>query len=140
MSKKKVLSKFMILCWATFIAILGCTWSAGLRLDPLCSASYKTTPPHYQPPSLPVKMRLECAGGWRSCHFQLLLWKLKPLEFSVWIQKESFKKCVCVCMHICRYYTYIYINTHLYIHIPYTHFVYMYICTCIYFIYTHANI
>ena len=28
-----VLSKFMILCWATFIAILGCLWPMGLRLD-----------------------------------------------------------------------------------------------------------
>ena len=32
-AKKKVLSKFMILCWATFIAILGCMWPTGCRLD-----------------------------------------------------------------------------------------------------------
>ena len=31
--KKKVLSKFMISCWATFIAILGRLWPAGCRLD-----------------------------------------------------------------------------------------------------------
>ena len=30
---KKVLSKFTIFCWATFIAILGCMWSAGRGLD-----------------------------------------------------------------------------------------------------------
>ena len=28
-----VLSKFTILCWATFIAILGCVWPVGHRLD-----------------------------------------------------------------------------------------------------------
>ena len=28
-----VLSKFMILCWATFIAILACMWPVGRRLD-----------------------------------------------------------------------------------------------------------
>ena len=33
MSPKKVLSKFMILCWAAFIAILGCMWPVGCRLD-----------------------------------------------------------------------------------------------------------
>ena len=33
MSKKKVLSKFIILCWATFIAILGCMRPVGCRLD-----------------------------------------------------------------------------------------------------------
>ena len=27
--QKKVFSKFMILCWATFIAILGCMWPMG---------------------------------------------------------------------------------------------------------------
>ena len=31
--RKKVLNKFTILCWATFIAILGCTRPAGHRLD-----------------------------------------------------------------------------------------------------------
>ena len=37
MSKKKtkVLSKFTILCWATFIAILGRMWPMGCRLDTL---------------------------------------------------------------------------------------------------------
>ena len=30
--KKKVLSKFTILCWATFIAILGCMCPVGHRL------------------------------------------------------------------------------------------------------------
>ena len=29
----KVLSKFTILCWIAFTAILGCTWPAGCRLD-----------------------------------------------------------------------------------------------------------
>ena len=33
MNKKKVLSKFMILCWATFIAFLRCMWPAGRGLD-----------------------------------------------------------------------------------------------------------
>ena len=31
--ERRVLSKFTILCSATFIAILGCTWPAGLGLD-----------------------------------------------------------------------------------------------------------
>ena len=31
--KKRVLSKFMILCWATFIAILGHMWPIGNTLD-----------------------------------------------------------------------------------------------------------
>ena len=31
--KKKVFSKFKLLCWATFIAILGCTGRMGCRLD-----------------------------------------------------------------------------------------------------------
>ena len=31
--KKKVLSKFMILCWAESIAILGCMWPSGCSLD-----------------------------------------------------------------------------------------------------------
>ena len=35
MNKKKVLSKCMILSWATSIAVLGCTWPAGRGLDPL---------------------------------------------------------------------------------------------------------
>ena len=39
MSKKKVLSKFTILCWATFIAILGHTRPTGHRLDTLASKS-----------------------------------------------------------------------------------------------------
>ena len=29
MSKKKVLSKFMVLCWAAFIAVLDQMWAAG---------------------------------------------------------------------------------------------------------------
>ena len=34
MSKKMVLSKFMILCcWAIFIAILGCMWPVGCGVD-----------------------------------------------------------------------------------------------------------
>ena len=33
MRKKKVLSKFMILCWVAFVAILGCVWPVGSRLD-----------------------------------------------------------------------------------------------------------
>ena len=33
MSKKKVLSKFTILCWAAFIAILGYVQPAGCGLD-----------------------------------------------------------------------------------------------------------
>ena len=33
MGKKKVLSKFMILCWAAFIAVLGCVQPAGHGLD-----------------------------------------------------------------------------------------------------------
>ena len=35
MSKKKVLSKFTILCWAAFTAILGRMQPKGRRLDPL---------------------------------------------------------------------------------------------------------
>ena len=35
MSKKKVLSKYMILCWATFIAILGRMRPRGHGLDTL---------------------------------------------------------------------------------------------------------
>ena len=31
--KKKVLSKFMILCWAVFLAILGSKWPVGHGLD-----------------------------------------------------------------------------------------------------------
>ena len=31
--QKKVLSKFTVLCWATFIAILSCMWPAGHGLD-----------------------------------------------------------------------------------------------------------
>ena len=31
--QEKVLSKFTILCWAAFIAILGCMWPVGHRLD-----------------------------------------------------------------------------------------------------------
>ena len=31
--QKKVLNKFMILCWAAFIAILGFMWPAGHGLD-----------------------------------------------------------------------------------------------------------
>ena len=33
MSKKNVLSKFTILCWAAFIVILGCMWPIGHGLD-----------------------------------------------------------------------------------------------------------
>ena len=33
MSKKQLLSKYMILCWATFIAILGHMWPAGRGVD-----------------------------------------------------------------------------------------------------------
>ena len=33
MSKKRVLSKFTILCWATVIAILGCMQPAGRGVD-----------------------------------------------------------------------------------------------------------
>ena len=31
--KKKILGKFTILCWATFIAILSCMWPTGHGLD-----------------------------------------------------------------------------------------------------------
>ena len=31
--KSQVLSKFMILCWASFMAILGCMWPMGHKLD-----------------------------------------------------------------------------------------------------------
>ena len=31
--QKKVLSKFMILCWAVFLAILGSKWPVGHGLD-----------------------------------------------------------------------------------------------------------
>ena len=33
MSQKKVLSKFMLLCWATFIAVLGHMWPVGHGVD-----------------------------------------------------------------------------------------------------------
>ena len=45
-TKKKshsVLSKFTTLCWATFIAILGCVWPEGRRLDtPVKSKNVKS--------------------------------------------------------------------------------------------------
>ena len=31
--QKKVLSEFMMLCWAAFVATLGCVWPADCRLD-----------------------------------------------------------------------------------------------------------
>ena len=38
-----VLSKFTIVCWATFMAILGCMWAAGRRLDTPSSLSSHTS-------------------------------------------------------------------------------------------------
>ena len=44
MSKKILLSKFMILCRATFAAILGHMWPAGRKLDTPGQIQYCNTP------------------------------------------------------------------------------------------------
>ena len=41
MSQKKVLSKFRILCWAAFIAILGCMQPVGRGLDTPVSRGFE---------------------------------------------------------------------------------------------------
>ena len=47
--KKKILSKFTILCWATFIANLCCMWPMGRRLDTPASLEPKYVLQHQGP-------------------------------------------------------------------------------------------
>ena len=64
MSKKKVLSKFTTLCWATFIVILGCMWPAGCRLDTSMSNYFaKVSPPKTQNPHFIHKATSSVCGG-----------------------------------------------------------------------------